>query len=204
MNESVNSIQSLYATKQYAVLVAAVLMMLAQAAGCVGEDSGSDAGYDGGGGLDGGSVDASASGSIGGDSCNYPSCLANLVTTCVPSGTCVEQTGGAAFATNDCYSNGVKMISSTDANTLITSITFKNGSTTCYSVDVTESWPTTMTFKNVSGGTIATMTVDTTTNAATVRCAGGQTVALNANCDSASYGGGSSSSPSCTPGLCMP
>ena len=87
MNESVNSIQSLYATKQYAVLVAAVLMMLAQAAGCVGEDSGSDAGYDGGGGLDGGSVDASASGSIGGDSCNYPSCLANLVTTCVPSGT---------------------------------------------------------------------------------------------------------------------
>ena len=187
-----------------AVWWAAFLLMLAQPAGCVGEDSGSDGGYEGDGSLDGGSVDVGTSSSTGGDSCNYPSCFAKLITTCVPAGTCVQQSGGTTFATNTCYSNGVKMISSIDTNSLITSVTFKNGGTTCYAVDVTESLPTTMTFKNVSGNTIAIMTVDATTNVATVTCPGGQAVSLDATCAGTGYGGGSSTSTTCTPGLCMP
>jgi hypothetical protein len=89
-------------------------------------------------------------------------------------------------------------------------LTYKNGASTCYSVDITgismtgASGPLTMTFKNASGSTLATGTVDTTTNAVTITCTGGAPVTLNSACDTASYAGAGSTTSSCTTGTCTP
>jgi hypothetical protein len=96
--------------------------ILALTAGCGG--SGSPTGIDGGKGAGGGGGGISGSGGAGGvlggnggaggttstGACNYPSCVASLAATCAPSGTCVEQSDATTFATNDCYSNGVKVL----------------------------------------------------------------------------------------------
>ncbi|MGA7744487.1 MAG: hypothetical protein ABSF35_24495 [Polyangia bacterium] len=167
----------------------------------------------GGGGVAGG---GSGAGGIGGSagSCNYPSCLASLATTCVPSGSCVSQTDTTTFATNTCYSNGVKEIESVNVNTTTGSVTvtltYEKGNSTCYSVDVAgisaagSGGPITMTFKNASGSTIGTGTVDSTTNAVTITCTGGQPVILNSSCDTSSYAAASSTTSTCTAGVCTP
>ena len=178
--------------------------ILALAAGCGGSsgvgDGGIPQGGMGGGGGMGGNGGAGGGGSSG--SCNAPSCISSLLTSCQTSGTCVEQTDTTTFATNQCYSNGVKVLSSFDLTSGAATVTYKNGSTTCYSISVAGLTGTaTLTVKNASGQTIATGTTDVNTNATTITCTGGQAVTLNAACDAVT---GGSSTTTCTTGTCTP
>lgn len=189
------------------------LGILALAVGCGGSSSNGDGGSGGiisgnGGTLGGGGISGSGGAAGGGasGSCNYPTCLASLATTCVPSGTCTQQTDPTTYATNTCYSNGVKTISAVNLATFDVTLTYKNGGSTCYSIDVAgiSTGSITMTFKNASGGTIGTGTVDATTNAVTITCAGAQPVTLNSACDTSSYAGTGSTTSTCTTGTCTP
>jgi hypothetical protein len=92
--------------------------------------------------------------------CNSPSCLANLAATCEPAGTCVEQTDATTGTTAACYSNGVKEIQTVNLTSRAAVVTYKQGSTTCYSVEVgaDSTGAIILTFKNASGATIATGT----------------------------------------------
>jgi len=184
----------------------------------VGCGDGSPTGIDGGKGAGGGGGGISGSGGAGGvlggnggaggttstGACNYPSCVASLAATCAPSGTCVEQSDATTFATNDCYSNGVKVLTTLNLTSGSAVVTYKNGSTTCYSIEAASTNGTTftLTVKNAAGATIATGTEDDsgTTPVATVTCTGGQAVTLNSACDTS----GTSSSASCTTGTCAP
>lgn len=159
----------------------------------------------------GGGLGTGVGGSMGGTtapsgSCTLPSCLSGI-TTCIPSGTCVEQVDTTTFASNICYSNGVKEISTLDAASGSLAVTVKQGSTTCYSIVVPLSSATgagseTFTVKNASGQTIATGTSDSAGNTV-VTCTGGTPVTIASTC---SFGGASSTSPttSCTQGTCTP
>ena len=179
--------------------------ILALAAGCGGSTS---TGIDGGGGAAGGGGGISGNGGAGGGgggaagSCNYPSCMASLAATCQPAGTCVEQVDSTTFASNVCYSNGVKMLTSINMTSGLINVAFKNGSSTCYTIEVSASATTgaeTLTVKNASGAVIATGTRDTTGSTTTITCTGGAPVTLNAACQ------GSLGSPSgCTTGTCAP
>lgn len=186
--------------------------ILALAAGCGGSSS---TGVDGGGGAAGGGGGISGNGGmLGGNggaggggggaagTCNYPSCLASMATTCQPTGTCVEQSDLTTGVSNQCYANGVKVLTSFNLATQAIVLTYKNGSTTCYSLEVGASatGAETLTVKNASGATIATGTSDGTTS--TVTCSGGSAVTLNAACQGAM--GGPSSTTQCTTGTCTP
>ena len=132
--------------------------------------------------------------------CNYPSCIASLGTTCAPSGTCVEQTDATTFATNTCYSNGVKSITSINATTGEIILTIKNGSSTCYSMTAAAAASGSsyaLTINNGSGQTIATGTDDITTGGMTVTCTGGQPVTLDPSCDTGM-------NSTCATGTCTP
>ena len=173
--------------------------ILALTAGCGGSSS---TGIDGGGGAAGGGGGGAGGGGGSAGTCNYPNCLASLATSCEPSGTCVEQSDTATFATNTCYSNGVKEISSLDMATGSATVTYKNGSTTCYSIAVggaLTGTSYTLTFKNAAGATLATGTSDGTTT--TVTCTGGAPITLNSSCSAASA---ASSTSTCTTGPCTP
>ena len=190
--------------------------ILALAADCGGSSStgvdggggaaGGGGGVAGGGGAAGGAGGLSGNGgAVGGGgstgACNLPSCL-NAMQTCIPSGTCVEQANATTGATNDCYSNGVKVISAIDASLNITS-TVKNGATTCFSMSGSFSALLTgggLTLKNGSGATIGILSSDATTGATTITCTGASApVILNDACNL-----GSSASSSCTTGTCTP
>ena len=153
-------------------------------------DSGAG-GTAGGGGGTGGT--AGAGGGTSG-TCNAPNCLASLYTSCEPSGTCVTQTDMTTFASNTCYSNGVKEVMTIAATGA--TITYKKGTSTCYSLESDATGA--VKFKNASGSVIATGTYNSTTQATTVTCAGGSAVTLNADCTSAG------SSDTCTDGVCTP
>jgi hypothetical protein len=151
----------------------------------------------------GGSGGPGAGGSTGTTGCNYPSCLASLATTCQPSGTCVQQTDLTTYASNTCYSNGVKLISSFDLTSGAIVVTFKNASGICYTFNIASSATgstSTYTIKNAAGQAIATGMSDGAGNTI-ITCTGGQPVTLNANCDSST---GASSSANCTQGVCTP
>ncbi len=191
--------------------------ILAMTVGCGGSSSSS---LDGGGATQGPSGDAGGAlggtgGVMGGNggaggggggsagSCNYPSCLASLATSCQPSGTCVEQTDTTTFAINTCYSNGVKVITAVDLTSGSGTVTFKNGSTVCYTfaAGASATGAETLTIKNAAGTTIATGTTDTAGNT-TITCTGGSPVTLNSSCQDAT--GTASSTASCTTGTCTP
>ena len=160
------------------------------------------------GGSSGLSLDGGAGGSSG---CNL-ACLnnlANLVATCQPSGTCTEQLTSSTAATT-CYSNGVKMSVSMTTSTsgaASMAISVKNNSAACYSMAMSEtaSGDMTMTFKNASGTTVATLAVGSTTGE-TVTCPGGSPSAIDSSCStqaaSVSSFAGSSSTTNCTQGTC--
>jgi hypothetical protein len=125
----------------------------------------------------------------------------------------VSQTDLTTGSTNICYSNGVKAIEALNINmstgSVTMTMTYKNGSSTCYSVDIggltaTGGGTPTLTFKNASGSTVATGTVDSTTNAVTITCTGGQPVTLNSSCDTASYASAGTGTADCTTGTCAP
>jgi len=177
-----------------------------------GGDSGVVVGKGGAGGVGLGAGGAGGvalgSGGSGGSSsspgsCNLPSCVASLATTCTPSGTCTSQTDATTFSSNTCYSNGVKVLTTLDLTAQTEVVTYKNGSSVCYSFNVSgdATGATTFTLKNGSGQTIATGATDANNNF-TITCPGGQPVTIDPNCDSPAPSG--TPATSCTVGTCSP
>ena len=163
---------------------------LVLASGCGGSSSSNDGGSS-----------SSANDGGGTGACNYPSCVASLVASCAPSGTCTEQTDSATYATNDCYSNGVNVLTSIDSTSGTATVTYKKGTSTCYSIEVAGlSGTSTVTIKNASGAAVATGTQDSNTGVTTVVCPGGQPVTLNSDCETVASGG----TTTCTTGTCTP
>ncbi|MEO8213793.1 MAG: hypothetical protein ABI560_11400 [Myxococcales bacterium] len=170
-------------------------------------------------GSQGGSTGTTGSGgSLGGGGAtgacaNVPPCLANLATSCMPSGTCVQQTTTNATtgssSINSCYSNGVKEAFTTMINIATMSATFlgtvsKSGST-CFteSADLPLTGAgdnTTFTIKNAAGATVATITVNSTTDTQTLTC-GGQTYDIT-NLGDCGMPMGTTPSDNCTDGAC--
>jgi len=184
--------------RKLGMIVALGVAGLAVACGGSSSTSGdSGAGGTAGGGGTGGTGGGGALGS-----CNAPSCMTGLLSSCTPTGTCVAQSDLTTLSSNTCYSNGVKQIVSTSTTGTMT-MTLKNGSSICYSMDIAlTAQPSTVTFKNASGSVVATGTYDSTTQATTVTCTGGQAITLNSSCQSiaSAIGGGST----CTDGACTP
>jgi hypothetical protein len=132
--------------------------------------------------------------------CNFPSCLADLLATCTPSGTCVEQVDLATYSSNVCYSNGVKELMSMDPTTGVALVTFKNGSTTCFTLEEVASASGTsssLTIKNGSGQTVATGT-NNSGGTTTITCTGGQPVTFDSSCDPTS----AAATTDCAEGSC--
>ena len=183
-----------------------VLGVLALIVGCGSSTTGSndnDAGTGGTGGV-GATKGTGGTGTVGGsgstEPCNIPSCLADLMNNCAPSGTCVDQLDTTTFADNVCFSNGIKIITTVDTTTSVIVMTYKNGSSTCYTVELSGTTTSeTIAVKNPSGSVVATGTGDTTST--TFTCTGGQPVTLNPNCDSTALTGDTSN---CTAGTCTP
>jgi len=171
---------------------------------CGGSNSNRDAGagLGGAGGFSGtGGANGSGGGGAGGQGggCNYPSCLASLAATCTPSGTCVAQTDLTTGMSSVCYSNGVKVVSSIDQAAQSIVLTFKNGSSICYSYVLGGS--SAGSIRDASGQVIATVELDAA-GAVSVTCTGGQPTALNSSCDVNAFSGATGSS--CTVGACTP
>jgi hypothetical protein len=174
---------------------------------CGSSSSGSDSGAGGAAGASasGGAAGGLATGGTAGGgtsgSCNMPTCLSTALTGCEPSGTCVQQSSTTSFDTNNCYSNGVKVITTVDLSTYAVSVTFKSPTKTCLTMSGTGdlSGKTTLTMKNSSGTTIGTLSEDTAASVTTVTCTGGQPVTLDPSCDF-----GTSSDAGCTDGACAP
>ena len=162
----------------------------------------------GGSGGSGNIGNTGGNGSVGGSSssgtCNMPSCVSNLNSTCVPSGTCVEQTDQTTGATNVCYSNGIKEIATIDATTFAIDMTIKNGSAVCYSLAISLVAGS-GTINDSAGNTVATISTDASGNGV-ITCTGGQPVTLDASCSSSSplASPTATTSSSCTQGTCTP
>lgn len=183
------------------VLAVAGLAVACGGSSSASGDSGADGATQGTAGAGGSGGTAGAGGGAGGGtsgSCNAPSCLTSLYSSCEPSGTCVSQTDTTTFATNSCYSNGVKEIMTIALSGI--AITYKKGTSTCYSINIDSTGA--ISFKNAAGSVVATGTYDSTTTATTVTCTGGQAVTVNSSCDSSTMGG--TSAPDCTQGTCTP
>ncbi len=198
----------------------AVLTALALVAACNNGSDDTETSQGGGpsvstGGTHGGGAGASGAGGStaaggggnGGASCNFPLCLFNMYAACPgPStGPCTTQ-ADTANLTATCYSNGTKTISARDpATPNVTTLTYKNGNTVCYSqrVELTGTDPTyttaSSTYRDGSGNVVATGVFDSTTQLTTITCTGSQPVTLNSACDQSS-----SEIFDCTPGICAP
>ena len=154
--------------------------------------------------------------------CANQACLntiANLMADCLPSGTCVEQitqSGTTGEAGNVCFSNGIKMSITMGAPSgasgpVNMSITAKKGTSVCYSWSLAmamasgSSASESMTVKNASGATVATLAVDTNGNE-TITCPGGTPTPIDATCASASTSistiSAAGNSNNCTQGTC--
>jgi len=155
--------------------------------------------------VDAGAVEAATdTGRDGGASaCNAPSCYADLMKACQPGGTCIEQSSGNL--SNQCYSNGVKVIATIDPVALTMSTKVKNGAGTCYELyfDLASYGVGAKVvgfIKDGNGTTVATIG-DDVSGRSVITCTGGQPVVLNPACDS---GGSGSSNTSCDTGSCSP
>jgi hypothetical protein len=144
----------------------------------LGGGGGGQLGSGGSTGRDGGIGDGSQDGSSTGCDPNLPACVADLFNACTPSGSCVEQTDMMTDknTTNDCYSNGVKTVSTStvvSSNMFTATIRFvKPDGSTCFSdnFNFDGSGNGTSTLTNASGATVATGTFDT--NGSTLTCGG--------------------------------
>ena len=116
----------------------------------------------------------------------------------MPSGTYTEQTDTTTFATNDCFSNGVNVLTSFNQTTGAGVVTYKNASSTCYSLELASLTSATFAVKNGSGSVIATGTTEATGSAITITCSGGSPVRLSASCQNAMLG----SPAKCATGTC--
>ncbi len=123
------------------------------------------------------------------DPCALPSCLADLPSSCVGTGACVQQSISSATETTltVCYANGVKerTVIGTSATMPITVSVSLNGAA-CYSVEAVTSAgerpETLLTFKDELGATIATGARDSISGAISITCVGQPAVFLPAGC----------------------
>lgn len=149
--------------------------------------------------VTGGSISAGGNGGAAStETCNIPACLANIMAGCMPSGNCTQATD-ASGVTNKCYDNGVKTGTSITIATMGFTMTAKNATSTCYSVEGTIS---ALTFKDGSGTVVGTGSADMGTGTVTVTCTGGQPVALNSGCDSVTSALNPLGGTTCTAGSC--
>jgi hypothetical protein len=161
--------------------------------------------------VDGGEADASATPDAAaiadaatGGTCDYPQCLKDLQSGCVPSGSCTMQTDLSTFSTNVCYANGVKFSSGVSLGTLESVTTWKNGASVCYSVGTASASSTSadLTWKNPAGNVVATAHEDLTANTITITCTGATAVTLPLDCNSNSSGGSNADAGTCAQGTC--
>jgi hypothetical protein len=135
---------------------------------------------------------AGTGGSAGGARC--PQCLVDLMSSCMPSGACVNQTTlGPPATSNVCWANNVKVVATT-SQTLPphpTETWKKPDGSICYVVESTSTagGSSAITYKNAGGTVVATGI------AGRIVCADGNEVGNPDNC----YDG-----PDCTQGVCMP
>jgi hypothetical protein len=165
--------------------------------GCGSSNSNGGAGGSGGktgttaaGGSAGGTSTTAAGGSAGGgtgtSACSLPDCLKNLGTGCVESGTCTTQTDLETGSWNTCYANGVTEIVVHDVSTDDKTLTVKKGGSTCFSTAFNGNdvyvGAGSITVKDASGATVASVRLDDTDNLFKVTCTGGQEVSLDMTC----------------------
>ena len=134
--------------------------------------------------------------------------MANLTSSCQPSGTCTEQAIGTTSA-SACYSNGIKMsvsMATSSSDLMSMSIGVKKNGTPCFSMAVSDaaSGDTTVIFKNASGTTVATV-VTGGSSGTTVTCPGGSPSGIDTACN-ADYTAANSATSwntgNCSPGTC--
>jgi len=155
----------------------------------VGGSSGGASAVATGGSSSGASAMGGSGGGTGASSCVLPSCLKNLGTGCVESGSCATQTNLETGSWNTCYDNGIAEIVVNDVNTDDMTMTVKNGSSTCFSTAFNRNDVYTcvgsITVKDASGAAVASVTLDCSGAFYTVTCTGGQAVALDPSCGTA-------------------
>jgi hypothetical protein len=148
-----------------------------------------------GGGTTGGS------GGSGLPECQPPQCFtdfANMVQSCGPMGTCVQQMNGTAI--DFCYSNGSKAHVTTTLTMATALITGPDGSA-CFSFDFAldpNSQVLSINYRNASGQLVATVTGNAD-GSATVGCPGQASKTLPASCNMEMPG----MDTMCTMGACM-
>jgi hypothetical protein len=153
-----------------------------------------------------------ATGGAGGSTvgaCNFPTCISDLQTACVPTGTCMSQIGiGGA---NLCWANGVKSLTSiaiSGTSAVATTRWTKMDGSTCYTTEtpVGASGVVTLTYKNAAGTVVATGMTNAGGNTFTVTCTGQTPVTVNLQTCGAQGGmtgtGGAGGSGGCTMGMC--
>jgi hypothetical protein len=152
------------------------------------------------GGGSGGATGKGADGSIviASGVCSSLTCLGSvgsLIASCGASGSCVGQTqwtdAGTTIIVSECHANGVKALRTGTQpgadGTVPFEMTVKKGDSVCYAVS---GWMGpgsaamgSFTYKDASGATLLTETIDQSGNA-TVTCSGGTPTLIDAACDS--------------------
>jgi hypothetical protein len=109
--------------------------------------------------------------------CAFPKCLADLMSTCTPTGRCVQQRvmGGGGIATNFCYDNGIKLITSVAGNgrnPMVAIRVMRADGTGCYTVQPESrgSGVTGLNYLAPSGQVVAIGTLER--NRLTINCTG--------------------------------
>jgi hypothetical protein len=146
--------------------------------------------------------------------CTWPSCVTDLLATCVPSGECTAQIDKVRGAINACYANGVYVQRA--ANGAFSMLeTCKNGSVLSYSIEEHTQFvsgiPAGMAFtmEDASGVTVATGAL-TEGSGLAVSCSTAPTFILPVTCDLPSSegvarpDGGVPPIPCGWPGTCPP
>jgi hypothetical protein len=113
-------------------------------------------------------------------------------------------------SSNTCYANGVKEINVHDVTTDNRALTVKKGSSTCFATAYNGNdvyvGAGSVTVKNASGTTVASVRLDDQDNLYKVICTGSQEVSLDMSCKKVWPVSGlmGSSTSSCSDGTCTP
>lgn len=145
--------------------------------------------------------------------CTWPSCVTDLLSTCVPSGKCTANIDRIAGAITTCYANGVTVRRA--ANTTWSGLeTCKKGDAVSYSIETgtqfVDGIPAGMAFtiKDGSGAAVATGALSDSSGLL-VTCSTGPTFGLPATCslptsDAARPDSGAAPELCTSPGTCPP
>jgi hypothetical protein len=181
--------------RQHDLLVHAGFLALALAAAGCGSPGGGGGSSDAAVGLgSGGKLGSGSGGSFGSggqpgsgtDACNLPRCFLDVISACIPQGTCKTQSMSTSSTT--CWSNGVKQVASVDFNSMSSTVKYtKPDGSTCWYYEMPYTGAgvpdkITVSYKDGSGRVFSTLTYDGTTGQVAVACPGGQPQPLNALC----------------------